>query len=686
MNYYEVLVGAMTYHGESALTYSADRALSVGQIVRVPLRNQSVLGLVVQKVHKPGFAVKPLTAVAPYPPVPKQDLQLIAWIHKYYPAPLGAVVRLFVPPTDRFPIPEVSNAREAAARSDTSTFGIRDSVSPPLTNDQTNALAAIAGPGTFLLHGITGSGKSRVYVELAARALAAGKSALVLTPEIGLTAQLTATFRASFGDHVYVLHSQLTAAQRRNIWYQVLVSATPVIVIGPRSALFSPIRNLGLVVLDESHDNAYKNESAPHYQASRVAAKLAALHDATLVLGSATPSIEDYYLAGVKNRPIVAMNQLAVGTDTRISEVSNARGTAALSDTSTFDIRDSGSDTSTLRNSIGIEMIDMRRSEHFSRSPLLSNLLIDQIASALARGEQSLVYLNRRGTANVVLCQSCGWQSLCPNCDLSLTYHGDSHQLRCHVCGFVGQLPTSCPVCSGTDILFKSVGTKAVVSALQKLFPAARLQRFDTDAKKAERLEQHVGALAEGSADIIVGTQMIGKGLDLPKLSVVGIVNADSSLLIPDYTAAEQTYQLIGQVVGRVGRGHRAGTVVVQTYDPENVTLQAALHRQWQQFYEAELAERRAYHFPPFVYLLKLRVLRASSKAAEKAASGLVTMLKRDFPGVTIDGPAPSFHPRERGKYSWQLLVRSAHRGALLEIVQALPSGWQYDIDPINLL
>jgi len=670
MYYYEVLVGAMAYHGSEALTYSASEQLQPGAVVRVSLRERSTLGLVLRTVVKPSFDVKPLGAIAPFPPLPAQNLQLLAWLRAYYPAPLGAVVRQFVPPTELFPKPS-----EVLAPTPHEPASL-----PQLSPDQERALATIQGPGTFLLHGITGSGKSRVYVELAARAIADGKSALVLTPEIGLTAQLTATFRKTFGhDVVYVLHSQLTAAQRRNIWYELLARTTPAIVIGPRSALFSPLRNLGLVVLDESHDNAYKNESAPHYQAGRVAAKLAQLHDATMVLGSATPAIEDYYLAQAKDRPIIEMNELAMGTDIRMTNV-EVSGKAAAQPV--VDTRDSTSDTPVRT----IEIVDMRKHELFSRSPLLSNALIARIATALENGEQSLLYLNRRGTANIVLCNACGWQSLCPNCDLTLTYHGDEHVLRCHVCGFSSGLPTSCPVCQNTEILFKSIGTKAVMDALKKLFPAARLQRFDTDAKKAERLEQHIDALQTGSADIIVGTQMIGKGLDLPKLSVVGIVNADSSLLIPDYTAAEQTYQLISQVVGRVGRGHRAGTVVVQTYDPKNTTLDAALHRKWQHFYDAELAERRSYHFPPFTYLLKLRVLRATSKSAEKAASALAAKLEQAFPTAIIEGPAPSFHPRERGKYSWQLLLKAPSRQLLVDIIAGLPSGWSYDIDPTNLL
>jgi primosomal protein N' (replication factor Y) len=224
------------------------------------------------------------------------------------------------------------------------------------------------------------------------------------------------------------------------------------------------------------------------------------------------------------------------------------------------------------------------------------------------------------------------------------------------------------------------------VDALTKLFPAAKILRFDTDTKKADRIEQNLGSIRNGSADLIVGTQMISKGLDLPKLSVVGIINADSSLLIPDYTAAEQTYQLISQVVGRVGRGHRAGTVIVQTYSPDNLTLESALHRQWDRFYEAELAERKAYRFPPFSFLLKLRVLRATSKSAESSAEKLANQIAAGHPSATIEGPAPSFHPRDRGKYSWQLLIKSAKRSTLTDIIATLPSGWSYDIDPINLL
>lgn len=642
MYYYEVLVANMAYHGSDPLTYSSETELKPASIVKINLRTRLTLGIVVRAVPKPTFEVKAITAAAPFMPLPQQHMELLKWMYAYYPAPLGAVVRQFVPPTEVFP--------KQLKGSDFAPIELADL--PTLSGEQRVALETIQGSGTFLLHGITGSGKSRVYIELAARAASNNKSSLVLTPEIGLTAQLTESFRRVFGNAVYVLHSQLTAAERRNIYYELLERDDVSIVIGPRSALFSPLRNLGLIVLDEAHDNAYKNESAPHYQSSRVAAKLASLHNATLVLGSATPTIEDYYLAQAKVRPIVAMRKLAKEANTPVT----------------------------------IEMVDMRKSQLFSRSPLLSDVMLSHIGTALKRNEQSLIFLNRRGTANVVLCNSCGWQSLCPNCDLTLTYHGDSHELRCHVCGFIGQLPTTCPVCDSTEILFKSIGTKAVVNAITKLFPGARIQRFDTDAQKSERLEHHLNNLVAGGADIIVGTQLISKGLDLPRLAVVGIVNADSSLLIPDYTAAEQTYQLISQVVGRVGRGHRAGTVVVQTYDPENTTLLAAVRREWESFYQAELLERKTYRFPPYTYLLKLRVLRATDASAEKTANGLAHDIIKQHSQVIVEGPAPSFHPREHGKYSWQLLIKSQSRKDLVDIIRELPSGWSYDIDPSNLL
>lgn len=656
MRFYEVLVGDMQYHGSEALTYGCTSELVAGTLVRITMRGRSMLGIVVREVGQPAFETKEISAVAPFRPMPHESLQLLQWLRAYYPAPLGAAVRLFVPPTEAFP-KESERRTENEEDGAPSSFDVLRSPFadlPPLTPEQKQAVATINTPGSYLLHGITGSGKSRVYLELTQTTLAAGKSVFMLTPEIGLTAQLTQDFVQQFGEsNVVVLHSAMTAAKRRDAWYQLLAADHPLVIIGPRSALFSPVRNVGLIVLDEAHDQAYKNESAPHYQASRVAAVLAQLHGAIFVSGSATPTIEDYYVASKKQRPIIAMNTLATAKN---------------------------------KEKTDIVSVDLRDQNSFSRSRILSTKIIDKITTSLNANEQILLFLNRRGTANVVLCNACGWQKLCPNCDLPLTYHGDEHKLRCHTCGYTTTLPGSCPECGNGDILLKSIGTKAVLEEVMRLFPQAKVQRFDTDLGKDERLEKHVSALKSGSADIIVGTQIIAKGLDLPRLGLVGIISADSSLLMPDYTASERTFQLISQVVGRVGRGHRAGTVVVQSYDPANATLSAATTADWAGFYERELTERQAFHFPPFTFLLKLNCLRATSKAAETNATKLAETIRNNHPGVSVEGPTPAFHPRERGKYNWQLVVKAARRTELVEIIGELPSGWQYDIDPTNLL
>lgn len=648
MHYYEVLVGDVQYHGQEALTYSHQNSLPRGTIVRIALRERSPLGIVLNEVTQPAFKVKPIAQVAPFPALPAAHLQLITWMQSYYPAPFGSIIRQFLPASTVFPNRKAQpepNPPLAAAIS-----------LPPLTTQQHHAVAAIRPSGYHLLHGITGSGKTRVYVELAKQTIAAAKSCIILTPEIGLTAQLTNTFTASFPGKVYVLHSRMTAAERRDVWYRLLTQNHPVIVIGPRSALFAPVHNLGLIVIDESHDQAYKNENAPHYRADMVAAQLASLNHALFISGSATPTIEAYYVTHAKKKPIITLT------------------THAVTHSVSADKKDA------------IICVDLRDKTMRATSPIISSPLVQAIQTALEHKEQSLLFLNRRGTASAILCQACGWRLVCTHCDLPLTYHGDTHTVRCHTCGRHTPLPQKCPDCNSGDIIFKSYGTKAVVQEVARLFPSARIQRFDTDIAKAEQLEHTLQALQAGGADIIVGTQMITKGFDLPKLSVVGILSADSSLLIPDYSANERTFQLISQVAGRVGRGHRAGTVIIQTYDPDNSTLRAAVNQQWDAFYLSELAERKAFLFPPFVFLLKLTCLRASNKAAEKAAGALKEKLSVYGTAIKIEGPSPSFHPREQTKYKWQIIIKSRSRTLLTRIARELPANWRYDIDPVNLL
>lgn len=273
---------------------------------------------------------------------------------------------------------------------------------------------------------------------------------------------------------------------------------------------------------------------------------------------------------------------------------------------------------------------------------------------------------------------------MCPHCDLPLTYHGDAHELRCHVCNYHQSPPASCPDCKKPAIIYKTIGTKAVVSEVQKLFPQARVQRFDTDNTKAERFEQHYEAISRGDVDILIGTQLLAKGLDLPRLSVLGVLMADTSLQMPDFTASERTYQLLNQVIGRIGRGHRAGQAFIQTYQPNNPVILDATTSNWQNFYDRELAERRAYKFPPYYHLLKLTVRRASVRAAAKAADAFAETL--DNTNIIIEGPAPAIHEKVAGKYQYQLVIKAKQRSALLRIITQLPANWSYDIDPVDLL
>jgi primosomal protein N' (replication factor Y) (superfamily II helicase) len=643
MHYYKMLVGDSKYHGSEALTYSSESELRIGSVVRVKLRQNLVMAIVVSEVSKPSFVVKPIVDSSPVPALSGKCIDLIEWMADYYPAPLGVITKQFLPPTTSYP--KTSSMPSAQTKPKINNL-------PALTVEQTEVAQGVRQTGYHLLHGVTGSGKTRVYQELALKAIASGKSVIIITPEIGLTAQLSKSFVEVFSNAVTVLHSRLTVAARRNAWYTILGTSKPQIIIGARSALFAPLNAIGLIIIDEAHDQSLKSDSLPRYRTDRVAAKLANLHACPLICGSATPNIEDYYVAQQKQLPILRLSERAI-TDNRTTNM---------------------------------QVVDLKDRSLFARNYVVSDVLLATISSALQRNEQALLFLNRRGTANAILCNKCGWQSLCTHCDLPLSYHKDNHAVRCHVCGRNYPLPTQCPDCGNADIILRNIGTKAVVDEVQKLFPNARIARFDTDTAKPDQLESQLQTLKDGTVDILIGTQMIAKGLDLPKLGVVGVLNADSSLHIPDFTAQERTFQLLKQVIGRVGRGHTQGNVVIQTYEPTSLAINAALSGSQDEFYRKELAERQAFNYPPFTFMLKLSCLRATSKGAEKAAQKLVEIIREQIPSVHVEGPAPTFHPKEQGKYRWQVVIKSPHRKRLLQIIDLLPANWTHDIDPINLL
>lgn len=648
MYYYEVIPATNKYHGTDGLTYSWSTGLSLGQVVRIKIRNLHTEGFVSQKVPKPAFPVHSIDTVFKDIILPKSTIELFYWLQQYYPAPAGVVASHFLP----------SNLSIASkpAKNEVKT-PISSKNLPPLISEQTSVLNELTAQadGSFLLHGDTGSGKTRLYIELAKRSIDKNKSVLILTPEISLTPQLVDTFAAVFGDQVYFTHSALSPVQRKRLWLHILNLEKPVVLIGPRSALFMPINNLGFIAVDEFHDQAYKQESTPYYQAIRVSSKIAQIHGAKIVFGSATPSVNEYFLASSKQIPILRMTEKPAHTKGQLQPVN-------------------------------IQVVDLADSQHKTKYPLISTLLVKELRSCMERGEQAMIFLNKRGSARSVICQSCGWQAHCPRCDLTLVYHADTHLLYCHTCGFHQQTPSSCPSCNSSEIIFKSPGTKAIVTYLQSLFPEARIARFDKDNKKSERIEARHSDVKDGSIDILVGTQLLTKGHDLPNLSLVGILLAETGLNFPDYTAEERSYQIIRQILGRVGRGHRPGIAILQTFDPNNPTIQAAINGSWDDFYAAQLAQRQAYGFPPYFHVMKVRLMRSTRNSAKAAAQKLSSDIAQAHGKVEIAGPSPSFMEKHGTKWQWQFIIKSKNRSSLVEIAKTLPANVIADIDPSHLL
>jgi primosomal protein N' (replication factor Y) len=564
---------------------------------------------------------------------------------------------------------------------------------PPLTSDQQSVWNEIESrisslrPPVFLLHGVTGSGKTEIYLRAVAKALAQGKQAIILVPEISLTPQTVHRFGARFGQRVAVFHSALTEGQRYDVWRQIRAGLKD-IVIGPRSALFAPLPRLGLIVLDEEHDASYKQEAPPpRYHARDAAVELARLTGATVILGSATPSLAAYVRARRGEWKLLEMPRRVMGHVRRIADL---QARYNLPQTRFLPVREDAAEARYMELP-PVQVVDLRAELRAGNRSIFSRALQGAMDEAIGRGEQAILFLNRRGTATFVLCRDCGYVVHCPRCETPLTYHGPSARLVCHHCDHRQPQPESCPQCGSDRIRYFGLGTERVEREVHRHWPEARTLRWDRDTARNHAAHAAILHLfSTGLAHILVGTQMIAKGLDLPLVTVVGVISADTALNLPDFRAGERTFQLLEQVTGRAGRGLLGGRVILQTYHPDHYAIAAAAAHDYAGFAAQELTFRREQGYPPYRRLAKLvyedtSPSRARAEAEAQAESLRDALARRGLPTTDLIGPAPAFFARLRGRYRWQLLLRHTDPAELLRAVE-IPAGWRVDVDPVSML
>ncbi|MEZ6186800.1 MAG: primosomal protein N' [Planctomycetota bacterium] len=715
------ILGEFTYSIPARL----EPEVQVGVRVRVPFGGRRVLGYVLETgpgVAPPPGRVRPLEAVLDREPVVAPDvLALARWVARYYRAPLGEVLSAAVPravgkarrdqegfrllaaeaparlgDSQRRALELLADGpktRKALGAAGVKADALRRLVSrgliepaqlspraaplepverdtpPELTDEQALALRPILaqleqeGSDVFLLHGVTGSGKTEVYLRAIARILELGRSAIVLVPEIALTPQTVSRFRARFGDQVALLHSQLSERARQRAWERLRAGELRV-AIGPRSAVWAPVRDLGLIVVDEEHESTYKQEGSPRYQARDVAVVRGKQTGATVVLGSATPSLESYRNAQEHRYRLVRLRERP--------------GSSELP---------------------RVVVVDMGREWAEVRGmPLFSRVLLREIERALAAKERVLLFQNRRGFHTFLQCPGCGHVMRCHQCDVTLTYHRGEAALLCHFCDARHPAPgNACPECKGPPLRARGSGTERVRELLAELFPQAKVGRLDTDVVRGgETPEQVLARFRAGDVDVLVGTQMIAKGLDVPELTCVGVISADTSLSLPDFRSAERTYQLVSQVAGRAGRGSSPGCTVVQTLSPRHFAITAAAEHRYEPFADEELRARHALRYPPFARLLKVLFRGPDAKAVEAEAEAATAELRAaegEDPDVwAVLGPAPSPRAYLAGKFRFQCLIKGSPRGVrvCLELLErrkrARGVDLVTDVDPYNLL
>ena len=528
----------------------------------------------------------------------------------------------------------------------------------PLNAEQKNALETVSAPrregapGTVLLFGVTGSGKTEVYLQAIAKELEAGRGAIVMVPEIALTPQTVGRFASRFGDRVAVLHSALSDGERYDEWHRIRSGAARV-VVGPRSAVWAPVRNLGLIVVDEEHETSYKQDEMPRYNARDVAVLRGAIEGAKVVLGSATPSLESW--ANVKRGKYA------------FAEMKCRAGAGTLPN---------------------IRLVEMQGGEIYSAD------LLDAIRLRLERHEQTILFLNRRGYSRAMTCAGCGFTMTCPDCGVPYTYHQADSCLRCHICGGWIPVPKACPQCGCPGFDLKGIGTQRAEAALAKCFPKAKILRMDADSTSRKNSHDDIlSTFRRGEADILLGTQMIAKGLDFPNVTLVGILNADAAINMPDFRAAERAYQLFAQVAGRAGRAELPGEVIVQTHDAESPLLNSVMQGNFAAFATTELAARKECFLPPHCHLAAITFSSTNLKLVGDWATMYATSLRK-VKGLTTGDASPCALEKAEGRYRWQVVLRAASAASITKAwrwiasARPAPKGLRItlDVDAFNLI
>ncbi len=540
---------------------------------------------------------------------------------------------------------------------------IRASPPPKLTTTQKRVLSAIKESlrknksSVFLLHGVTGSGKTEIYIQALAEAVKSGKRGIVLVPEIALTPQTIERFAGRFPHRVAVIHSQLSLGEQFDQWRQIREGKFDV-VIGPRSALFAPQPDLGLIVIDEEHEWSYKQDTSPRYHARDASLKLAELSRAVVILGSATPDVESFYHAHRGDYHLLELPE----------RITPHEGSALPR----------------------VELVDMKEELKTGNKSIFSRSLKMAIDKAVANREQVILFFNRRGAATFIQCRNCGLVIQCRRCCVSLKYHSDEEALVCHQCNYRMAVPQACPRCLSRRIKFLGIGTQKLEYEASLAFPQARLLRWDSDAIRGKHSHQEIlDSFRSHKADILIGTQMVAKGLDLPRVTLVGVVSADTGLNLPDFRAGERGFQLLSQVAGRAGRGPLGGRVIIQSYCLQHYAIQAALKHDYIAFYNQEIAYRRQLHNPPFSQIVRLIYSHTNDALCRKEAERMKRLLTSEIDAkgacdINIIGPAPAFIQRLRGRFRWQLILRGTELSAFLSLL-AIPQGWTVDVDPLGL-